>query len=116
MYDRFQRVAMRADIAVAILANADTTDIELLPVMPHGPNEDLDTLARLWAGRGLAFLGVIGMIDGTPQTALEAPLDALQMQALSAAFARHCEQIKAAELEPEYCWATRQYRLVPRIH
>ena len=116
MYDQFQRVAMQADVAVAILANADTTDIELLPVMPHGPGEDLDALAQRWAGRGLAFIGVMGTVDGVPQTALDVPLDATRMRALSEAFARHCERIGAAELEPEYDWTARQYRLVPRIH
>lgn len=115
MYDRFQTLAMRANPAVAVLANSDGTELELLPVMPHGPSEDLDRLAQQWAGRGLAFVGVMGMVDGLPHTALDVPLDATRMHALSEAFARHCERIEGA-VEPEYDWSTRRYRLVPRIH
>lgn len=95
VYDVFQSLAMRANPAAAVLSNPDGTATELLPVMPRGlSNEDLDSLVQLWAGRGLAFIGVIGMVDGIPQTALDIPLDPLRMHALSSAFVRHCEQIE----------------------
>lgn len=116
VFDCFQFLASRANPAVAVLSNPDGTATELLPVMPRGlSNEDLDSLVQLWAGRGLAFIGVIGMVDGVVQTALDIPLDAVRVEALSAAFARHCESL-AEKLEPEYDWTARQYRLVPRIH
>ena len=117
VFDSFQFLASRANPAVAVLTNSDGTELELLPITPRAISDaDLDSVAQQWAGRGLQFAGVVGRIDGVVQTALDMPLDAVQSEALSAAFARHCERIETAELEPEYDWAARQYRLVPRIH
>src|SRR5664280_404762 len=92
MYDKFETLAMESSIAVSILANADVTDIELLPIQPKGlGTEKVNELARLWAFRGLRWIGTIGIVDGQPHTALAEPLDPARISALSAAFIAYCE-------------------------
>lgn len=120
MYDKFQTLAMRSSVAVSILANSDVSDIELLPVAPRAySDEEIHRLAAQWAGRGLGFIGVVGIVDGVPQTALDVPLDPGRIEALSAAFVAYCESLFGAYIreqttEPEYDWHAQKYRLVPR--
>lgn len=110
-YDVFQTLAMRSEISAAILANEDATDFELLPVAPRGiSDDDANRLVQQWAGRGLSFIGVAGMIEGVPQTALDVPLDAVRIAALSAAFLRHCEQIERQKGDSVE-WCERLYSL-----
>jgi hypothetical protein len=99
MYDKFQILAMRAhdSLCVCILANDDATDIEL--VNPTSPFPE-DT-SREFDARGLTFLGVMGIVDGLPQTALEIPLDHVRISALSAAFVKYCEDRLNGAFEPQ---------------
>jgi hypothetical protein len=100
MYDKFDLLAMESQLCVAVLGNADITDIELLPIrpQPYGRNK-VQALAAQWAGRGLRFIGTIGIVNGQPRTALAVPLDALRMDALSQAFTVHCEAILTDKIE-----------------
>jgi hypothetical protein len=69
-FDQFATLAMEAQLAVTVLSNAEVSDVELLPVKPYplGP-EKIQSLAAQWAGRGLQFIGTIGIVDGQPHGA-----------------------------------------------
>lgn len=123
MPDQFQALAMQSNLAVAILANPDVSDIEMVRVTPRALSDsELDALTVQWSGRGLAFIGIAGLVNGTVRTALDVPLDIGRTNALAAAFVEYCRVLLAdksqpqspAELEPEYDWHAQQYRLVPR--
>jgi hypothetical protein len=112
MYDKFQTLAMRAhdSLCVAILANDDVTDIELVNVKLAPLPEDR---ARELGARGLHFLGMMGIVDGLPQTALDIPLDPVRISALSAAFVAYCEVMLRDALEKgdEVAWLMRLFSL-----
>lgn len=98
--DKFETLVAEASIAAAILANADVTDIELLPVQPRSyPPEKVQELARLWASRGLRFIGIVGMVDGQPRSMFTVPLDDLRISALSQAFLAYLGVMLKDELE-----------------
>lgn len=98
--DKFETLVAESSIAVAILANADATDIEMLPVQPRSyALEKAQELARLWAPRGLRFIGMAGIADGKPRTALAVPLDDLRISALSQAFIAYIEVLLKDEIE-----------------
>jgi hypothetical protein len=96
MYDKFEQIAFEAQLAVCVLANEGVTDIELVNLrsvpLPTPPD---------FTGRNLHFLGVIGVVQGVPRTALAEPLDPVRISALSAAFIRYCEVLLDAGLRPK---------------
>lgn len=91
--DKFEALAAESSIAVAILGNADVTDVELLPVCPNPISENVHELSAKWAHRGLRFIGVAGLVAGRPRWALATPLDEVRAEALGAAFATYCETL-----------------------
>jgi hypothetical protein len=96
MYDKFEQIAFEAQLAVCVLANEGVTDIELVNLR----SVPLPT-ARDFTGRNLHFLGVIGIVQGVPRTALAEPLDPVRISALSAAFIAYCEVLLDAGLEQQ---------------
>jgi hypothetical protein len=116
MYDKFEALAMEAQLAVSVLGNADVSDVELLNIKPYplGP-EKIQELAVQWAGRDLRFIGTIGIVDGQTRTALTVPLDDRRISALSEAFIAHCEVLLSDNVEQrqkgdEVTWLESLYR------
>jgi hypothetical protein len=98
--DKFETLAAEASIAAAILANANVTDIELLPIRPRSLTDGrIHDLARLWAFRGLRFIGVAGIVNDMPYTALALRLDPERISALSEAFAAYSKTVLSGENE-----------------
>lgn len=92
--DKFEALAMEAQLAVCVLGNADVTDMELLLAKPNGLSpEKIRELSIQWAARGLQFIGMIGVVDGKPRTALAVPLDERRIAAISQAFISYCEVV-----------------------
>jgi hypothetical protein len=92
--DKFDILATEASIAVSVLGNADVTDIELIRLGTNGlGTERVAELARLWAFRGLHFVGTIGIVDGKPRAAFAEALDERRMSALAQAFIAYCESL-----------------------
>jgi hypothetical protein len=102
MYDKFETLAMASGVTVAFLANVDMTDLEVLPVAPRGLGvEKLNELAQLWAPRGLRFIGMAGLVDGKPRTALVEPLGERHILALAQAFLTYCETLLSGHIEEQ---------------
>jgi len=82
--DKFEAIADGAQFPVCILGNPQTSDFALI---------DLDRpLPEGLEGRGLFFIGVIGLsCDGAAKIALAEPLDRETVSTLSQAFVRHVE-------------------------
>ena len=118
MYDKFETLAMKSQLCVAVLLNPDATDFEFLPVNPH-PLSDSEIGERKarWTGRDLHFAGAIGIIDGYCKVALDGPLDNATVSRLSAAFVAYCEVLLSGSLEEaaaqgdEVSWLRRLYAL-----
>lgn len=118
MHEKFEQLAVAAQTAVAVLGNADLTDIELLPIQPNPLCADsVRDLARQWSFRGLRFIGTIGIVDGHTCTALAEPVDHLRLAAISVAFIGYCEALLSASVEQRQKgddgaeWCERLYRL-----
>jgi len=99
--DKFEALAAESSIAVAILGNADVTDVELLPVCPNPISDNAHELSAKWVHRGLRFIGVAGLIAGRPHWALAVPLDERRAEALVQAFALHCETLLQSHVEEQ---------------
>ena len=84
MMDKFQQIAADAEYAVVILANLGTRDFQLVDVQPVA-----EDTARTFAGRGLSFLGCIGLVKGQPRVAVDEELDAESIAHLTQAFLAH---------------------------
>jgi hypothetical protein len=84
MLDKFEQIAASAEYAVVILANLETNDIQFV---------NLETLpadtARAYAGRGLAFIGTVGLVAGVPRVALAEALDSENITQITQAFIAH---------------------------
>ena len=66
---------------MAILGDVKTRDFELIPVSDISP----DLQQRIVADC-LVFVGVVGLVNGTPKSALQVPLDNVAIAAVSAAY------------------------------
>ncbi len=83
--DKFDLIATYSTNAVAILGNA-AGEYELIPL-----HNVAATLAKVQTGlkaRGFYFVGVVGLMGGTVQSALDVPLDTPTIEALSASYCR----------------------------
>ncbi len=109
MYDRFEILATEAAYSVAILGNLQTGDFELIDLAPVPQDA-----RRSYEARGLVFLGMIGIVCGTPRVALDAPLDADTVSALYETFVRRTEDEVNDRLQPKgdsVAWLEALYRL-----
>ncbi len=101
-YDKFEQIANDAQFAAGILGNLETDDFALVDIncVSKTPAKDL-------CGRGLCFLGIVGIVQGAPRIALDEPLDDATIEALAKAFVSYIvEKIKAAP------WLCRPEKLV----
>lgn len=85
---------VRGAFPVAILGNLETRDFELIALT----NIPVDLAQRVVA-RNLVFVGVVGIVNGTPKSALQVPLDKLAIERLSAAYIRIVEAGMDKQLE-----------------
>jgi hypothetical protein len=93
MQDRFEKLLGDAQLAVYILGNPRTSDFELVDKSTPLTDERRSALTA----RGMEFLGVAGLVDGVPQTQLDAPLDKGSVEGLSRAFLAHIGHLLNAE-------------------
>jgi hypothetical protein len=93
-YDKFEQLALDAQLSVVILGNPETSDFEMVSVAP-GPLPD----ERNIRARGMRFVGVVGLVHGVPRSALDEPLDAATTSALAQAYLRFIEHEANKELE-----------------
>jgi hypothetical protein len=96
--DKFEALASASQFSVGILGNPETSDFALVDL---GPKPLPENLRRDFTKRGLYFLGVAGIVQGTPQTALAEPLDDADTSALAQAFLQHLEHTLNAGLAPK---------------
>ena len=82
MYDRFEQLVFDSQISAAILGNRATRDYVLVVPSP-GP------LPESLYGRGLEFLGVVGMVGGVPQTEFAAELEPGALFAIAQEWIQH---------------------------
>jgi hypothetical protein len=78
---KFQQFVANAEVAVCILGNPESGDFALCDLGPHA--EDLQ---RDLVQRGYRFVGLLGMVQGVPRSALAEPLEANAIDALAEAF------------------------------
>jgi hypothetical protein len=105
MYDKFDQLISDAQLKVLILGNPETSDFELIDLAPGPLSHDPHNLHE----RGMYFVGVMGIVQGVPRSALDEPLDVLTTTALAQAFVLHAERILNARLEAD--WLGRLYQI-----
>jgi hypothetical protein len=94
--DKFDRLLWDAELAVGILGNPAALDFQLIDLAP-GPFPD--GLRDAVTKRGLYFLGVVGLVQGVPHSALAEPLDTATASWLATAYNKHVEAAVNAMLE-----------------
>ena len=103
--DKFEELAAVAACAVVVLGNG--REFELIDLDTER-DEIKEQKGRL-SGSGFEFVGVIGLVDGRPKSALAVPLDHVTTAALSQAFVRPVED--ALNASAEVAWLKRLYAL-----
>jgi hypothetical protein len=91
MYDRFEQLALDAQLAVGILGNPTTSEFALIDLTGPDPLPDFRGEIAL---RGFCFIGVAGLVLGVPRTALAVPLDNAEEDKLSQAYIRHVTGVR----------------------
>jgi hypothetical protein len=86
MYDKFETIAIKGRLPVGIVGNPENSEFALVDLTQPVPD-----FRREIAQRGFCFIGVVGMIEGVPRTALTEPLDTAAVDMLSQAYIRHVE-------------------------
>lgn len=119
--ERSTQLACDASIAVQVLLGAARGDVEFIPLKPQVANAEwLSELKTRWPG--LRSVGIVGLVDGGARCALREALTPEEVNALADAFLAYVDVVLKpaapieADVEPEYDWSTRQYRLVPRYN
>lgn len=103
--DKFEQLAADAQLAVCVVGNPQTSDFELIELAPGPLSYDRQNLHE----RGMVFIGVMGIVQGFPRFALDAPLPSATTAALAQAFVQHTEATAARELET--AWLARLFAL-----
>lgn len=106
--DKFQKIAFESQLAAVILGNG--TEFELVALTGLLSEER----TRELQARKFSFVGIVGLIEGRPRTALAEPLDELSSVALAQAYValienRINESAKAVGDGTE--WLTHLYQL-----
>ncbi len=84
--EMYRSLVASADIAVAVLLNVDTYDVEFMPLQPRPfPESTVLALEVEWSPRHLCFVGVMAWTDGSTHTQLE-PLPEAVVTKLNRAF------------------------------
>jgi hypothetical protein len=87
--DKFERLALESQAAAAILGNGHEFEIIDLGKPEAMPSSEY---RRKLLERGFRFVGIVGLIEGRPKTALAEPLDEISTAALSRAYVDLIEQ------------------------
>jgi hypothetical protein len=87
--DKFELIATHARDVVTILGNA-AGEYELIPL--HNVAATLSKVKDDLLARGFRFVGVIGLMGGTVQPALDVPLDTPTIAALCASYSHFIEE------------------------
>lgn len=82
MWDRYAKLIADAQISAAVLGNFSTREFVLIDLAP-GPLPDC------LCGRGLVLVGVTGIVNGAPRTALAVELDDAALSAIAMAWAQY---------------------------
>ena len=87
MLDKFTQLASEAAFSVCIFRDVPTSEFVLAHVSPS-----LATRQEM-GERGLAFVGVAGILRGVPTTKLDEPLGASETSAIAQALVAHIERL-----------------------
>lgn len=100
--DPFEAVAYHADHPMAVLTDAEHSQIETIGL------DDITVETREGLRlRGLHFVAVCGVLDGKPEIKMAYPLPEHVAFAVGAAYREYISGIRAKD--PEYDWASRRY-------
>jgi len=103
MYDKFQLLAGTAEFPVGVVGNPQTFDYELVDL--RGDVNDWQDKT----GRGMYFLGTVGIVNGQPTHELE-PLDTVATAYVGTLYTAHVahalEERRAAD---DASWLERYY-------
>lgn len=97
--ERCSHLLADASIAVAVLLNAERTDMEMVPLVPR-PLGDSEVAARI-AGRGLRPVGIVGISGTEPRSAFEEPLDLHVVNVLASAFLEYLRVLLGESLQKQ---------------
>jgi hypothetical protein len=91
--DKFEKLISKAQVAVAIIGNPQTSDFVFVDAEP------LTDTRRELTGRGMRFLGVFGVVQGVLDAALAEPLELSVITALARVFIGRVEGAVTAALD-----------------
>lgn len=89
--DKFSRLLAESRFSMFILGNGATSDYTLAPARPLP-----EAVRRDFTKRGLTFVGILGVVDGQPRSALAVPLTDTTIARLSQEFIRRAMADKDA--------------------
>jgi hypothetical protein len=99
-------LAVASSIAVLVCASEDFSDIEMLPIKPAGlADGEKEYMRKVWPGRGLRTIGVMGLVGASPRLTLREPIDTDCITALSNAFLEHVHATLCDGLSREFRFA-----------
>jgi hypothetical protein len=99
-FDKFELLASRGEYVVAILGNADCSDIELIDLDDADHVSQPDVKAALQT-RGLQFIAAAGIVDGKPEIEMVNPLPEDTTYLIGICHNRHIRQICSKGKEPK---------------
>ena len=103
MRDKFEQVAWDGDCAVAVMGNPAFFDYELVDL--RGDVNDWQDKT----GRGMYFLGTVGIVNGQPTHELE-PLDATATAYVGQLYSAHVTRaLEAQRVADDTAWLERYY-------
>lgn len=89
--DRFEQIVARAQLAVCVCGSAASFELEAIT-----PCTAERFRAIVAERRG--FLGVAAIVDGSPRTALNEPLDDAEIHIIAQAFSEHVIRVLCEKL------------------
>lgn len=95
------QLVLQSSVALYVLMGAEN-DVEFLPLRPELADDvTLMALRNRWPGRGLRWIGVIGLVGATPRIAVNEPLHPDQINALCIAFLAQLNCLFSAKFHTE---------------
>jgi hypothetical protein len=104
--DKFQQLAWEAhDVCVCVLGNPETLELHFVDLAREKASDERIQQLR---EHNLQFLGVLGVVAGTPRCAFALPFDDVTVEYIAAKFALFVDgRSKGDSVE----WLTRLYQL-----
>jgi hypothetical protein len=95
------QLVLESSVALYVFLGAEN-DAEFLPLKPTLADEKaMLALRARWPGRGLRWIGVIGLCGATPRIEVNEPLHPDQVNALCIAFLAHLNCLFSANFHTE---------------